>query len=1097
MNSRANCIIALTSVVLACSACGGSATPVAAPLADELAAPYSSSGNEAGLPLLAELPAPARGASLQGPGWLELHPKSTVARVGGQPSLPDEIVLEADGQTAYAIYGVRNFDGNCFPTSIRLELANVTGEYYIGFSDYVAGNWRFTHQWTGSATIELPDIDDYASPLAYTSQQGWHYFAIVIPAGGGMTITGVEVGIHGGNLGPARPVSFFCDGGENGLTVGWRHSVDYLRPDFAGYLLERAPWLEGSFTRLTPQPIMATIFLDEAAEVGNSYRYRVAAIDTSGNLSAWHTEVFSPLAGDLASPIVVVDAPRGPLYAPAEVTFDLSGSFDPEGEGFAGFGLSIFGSPVNYIGPNPTIMVTLQPGCYFVDAMFSAGARTGHASFPLVVYPRWQDESVVVREPDLDNWLSRLNLMRGGRLQPDGRMVLLGYDNTISSAALWCERPAGDGFDLTVMPAYGNPAVASPPIEYIGEPVAEGGQLFFPVCASDIFMLLRFDGESAEWLIGWHRVNRPYVAAAGDGGNNVWLFFESEDAGVQQLAAITPNNTTEMYVVVPDLHDSLMSVDAVYNPDSGLIDIVYVCEDAGSDFVRWVSWDPVAHVSGTSVPITGGLSCVNADIELNPVTSRPAVVVARDNGADQNNVFSEQIDLAAWSVPEVIDGSGVNREFVDFVYSGAEPYVYFTLNPGTSQLYERDGGIWSSRNSPGLPDSGWDVVLLDDPGSDDLVAIDRDFDGNIFIDNLHADGTDTLRGWSFTGTEGQGFELHGVAGADGLHTIWRCPLNSMVRHYMSADGSEWTDAGNLPGLPRSLDLSVTADGEVYCSYSDNLTAIARLQWWDGAAFVTQATVDQSSPAYRSFLSHDLFQENLVWVVDQNLPPHTIHYYEGNADDGFIDFAVELEDYPIWTGSYLNSTIALDAQIVAVAGGATADDASVGTFELYGAELTPWIEQFMTYPLNFFVTREAWGRNIAGSQYIENSLGLVSQVQWLSHGTFHHPLRYETKYPLVGDPETTQLPLYSDYFAVDGRRTVSAATAWGPSAVGLIASLDGRESYIEWSNFGDWEELKLPDLEYMTMPELIVGRDGRWHIVYKNYLTDQMMCRSTR
>jgi len=36
-----------------------------------------------------------------------------------------------------------------------------------------------------------------------------------------------------------------------------------------------------------------------------------------------------------------------------------------------------------------------------------------------------------------------------------------------------------------------------------------------------------------------------------------------------------------------------------------------------------------------------------------------------------------------------------------------------------------------------------------------------------------------------------------------------------------------------------------------------------------------------------------------------------------------------------------------------------------------------------------------------------------------------------------------------------------------------------------------------ELEYMSMPELIVGRDGRWHIVYKNYLTDQIMCRSTR
>ena len=40
-------------------------------------------------------------------------------------------------------------------------------------------------------------------------------------------------------------------------------------------------------------------------------------------------------------------------------------------------------------------------------------------------------------------------------------------------------------------------------------------------------------------------------------------------------------------------------------------------------------------------------------------------------------------------------------------------------------------------------------------------------------------------------------------------------------------------------------------------------------------------------------------------------------------------------------------------------------------------------------------------------------------------------------------------------------------------------------------------MPLPDgIENMTMPELIVGMDGRWHIVYKDYITDQMMSIST-
>jgi len=31
---------------------------------------------------------------------------------------------------------------------------------------------------------------------------------------------------------------------------------------------------------------------------------------------------------------------------------------------------------------------------------------------------------------------------------------------------------------------------------------------------------------------------------------------------------------------------------------------------------------------------------------------------------------------------------------------------------------------------------------------------------------------------------------------------------------------------------------------------------------------------------------------------------------------------------------------------------------------------------------------------------------------------------------------------------------------------------------------------------MNVPELTVGLDGRWHLLYHNYRTDQLMCIST-
>ena len=80
---------------------------------------------------------------------------------------------------------------------------------------------------------------------------------------------------------------------------------------------------------------------------------------------------------------------------------------------------------------------------------------------------------------------------------------------------------------------------------------------------------------------------------------------------------------------------------------------------------------------------------------------------------------------------------------------------------------------------------------------------------------------------------------------------------------------------------------------------------------------------------------------------------------------------------------------------------------------------------------------------------------------------------------------------------ENRRSVSAGYAWGGSAVGLIASYDGEDVWFEWDNFGDWEDLPVPTgLEHASQPELIVGRDGRWHIVYRHLFTGQIHCLSS-
>ena len=52
-------------------------------------------------------------------------------------------------------------------------------------------------------------------------------------------------------------------------------------------------------------------------------------------------------------------------------------------------------------------------------------------------------------------------------------------------------------------------------------------------------------------------------------------------------------------------------------------------------------------------------------------------------------------------------------------------------------------------------------------------------------------------------------------------------------------------------------------------------------------------------------------------------------------------------------------------------------------------------------------------------------------------------------------------------------------------------------FFEWSNFGDWEQLPLPQgMHDDSLHELVIGPDGRWHIIYRDYVNDDLRIIST-
>jgi hypothetical protein len=143
----------------------------------------------------------------------------------------------------------------------------------------------------------------------------------------------------------------------------------------------------------------------------------------------------------------------------------------------------------------------------------------------------------------------------------------------------------------------------------------------------------------------------------------------------------------------------------------------------------------------------------------------------------------------------------------------------------------------------------------------------------------------------------------------------------------------------------------------------------------------------------------------------------------------------------------------------------------------------------------------YGRTMAGSRYADAPaiFGIpINQVFYSTTGDTLLPQRYVHP-DQDGQQVSTiaSLPAArSETFTRELRRTVSAYPAWGRTALAVISGYDGVEQYMEWSNFGDFEELQMPEIGRANYTCVVVGQDGRWHLIYHDVVTDAIMSRST-
>ena len=1049
--------------------CGGSSAtpPVNAP---------GSPGLQA-LPGLSALPAAPRTADICGPGWTPIDPldKSHKILTNGCTSTPaGELVISGAGSTGFSIFAIQGFDGDAFPTSLQVELsAPASGQYFAVFGDYIAGCWRPVGPFTDSAEIEIPLLNQYTAPTAYTSPAGVFWLALLVEDGSAITVAGISIGVDGGNQGPRVPTSFTAIGSATRVLLSWNHSLDYMQPDFAGYVLERAPLFSGSFVVLTPAPVRAAYFIDSDATAGESYRYRIAARDACANQSAWNEiQVTADPSGELP-PVPVVALPDGPLYAPATVTFDLSDSFDPMGEALTGFEIFVSPAMPALSGPGPSFTTTLQPGCYLISFTANTATRTGSTSRMLKVYPRWRNSSVLVCEPDHAGY-RRLIQLSGIKDPASGTVSLLGQDGTYPGFARWTVPDAGS--NPTQLPCF------ETILEYNGEPLQVGETTLVPTSFGGYHQIALYGPGVVKWADIESRTGNSPIAMAASPAGQVWKIW-----------SVHPGATTDLYIsefmpggsgttVVANI-GMLRALNAVYNPAKSAIEIIYA--DAG--MMHWLRWDPVADAV-TASAVLSPVACIWADIEISPATGLP---LAAYLDGPAHRYRTRQLDaLDVWGPELTVDDSANNEIPGDLAFApdGASAEIFFALDTGQARLYELAGAAWSVRNIVTYSaDSGIGVALMPGDSGRQMLVADALADERCLLAQLNDDGTDTVL-WEALGGQGQGLELSGAASTDGVHVGWRDFVTSVGRHFSSADGNIWVDQGSSVGPVAELELASTISGELYLSHHDGVNA--QLMWWDGADWQPRVSV-VGLAVHRPFFGYTLSQ-HINWFAYEH-GTTTLHHYEGNEADGIADTPTVLTDVPVWDG--LANLLGLSPFVMAQAGGATLENSPVGLFDVDAADYDALYDNMLSGVMNFFDADVASGRKMATISYYRGFADLPAQAFWLTYGPLIYPARYTVGLP--DSPQLTDLPFDFDINSIDQRRTVSAAQAGGLCAVGLVASIDGQQRYMEWSNFGDWEELELPAIERMSAPELLIGMDGRWHLIYKDYGNDNMYCRSSQ
>ncbi|MCB1219544.1 MAG: hypothetical protein H7A35_02135 [Planctomycetales bacterium] len=1048
--------------VLVFAACGGSSS------LNDLEPQPAGSGNMPipaadGLPSLDELEQldSSRSLSIAGPGWytLDLFNRSWPGMEDGASQDGASLDLEGSGQAAYCVWGVHGFDGDAFATSLRTDVSGVNGEYYLAHTNYIDGRWQVAGPFSESTTYEYPEVSELTGADILNSKYHNHFVAMIVPDGSSLQLDMLQVGVHGGSNGPKPLNDFRNKSNEDRITISWDHSESYLDPDFAGYTVERTTFPISDYVLLTPEHIFDNFYNDEDAPLNTTWVYRVTVWDTAGNTAPSFSYPAQRIAGGTSEPVCVVDMPNGPLTGPAKVTIDLSRSFDNDGDAFTeyfvDFGLGL--GEVSQLVPEFT--ETLQPGCYSLRCRVTAGGQSDTKHMMLKVYPAWEDSSQLVDEGTV---LVYRNFAPRAFYDPvSEKSVFLMSDAAVPSVVSLTVDADGnvDRNDWVHIFEDGQLLCS--------EPKMVGDKWIFMLANADQVISCTWQDNQVTPYIGFGAsTDTAFTAVVTDGGNGRWGIYQQINVGYD--IKIVDFNTLQSIVLVPGLLNGNF-LDAAWNPDAEAIDLIY----SGSGSTEWLRWSPVIGPMGNFSINASDSNFV--DIEVDPATGRPALLLS-----DGVSILYSELndDDATWTAPEKVDPLDPDWIQAKLVYRNGTAYCFFGDNPGGSSLYRRNGANWDVINDADYADGGFFCALSYIPDVPGFQVLDIGLDFGTRITQMQEDGTETELAY-IDGYSGVGREMSATSSPAGLHLLHK-PLSNYL-HLTSPDGVAWTETTDA-GLGTGGHIVTDQNGEVYASLINGGNVYLR-HWVDPAWIdVEDNPISNNSQPLIYGQGNALVFGNF----DGDAVPDEFHFKRDL--DPVIIFNPDTTD--IWEGAMAGENTNAARMLVRY-DGFNFNSGNVGILDLSGN-----LQYLFEPSFEFFDDPWTLGRHYEGAFY-RNQYHSSREVFYTTYGP---------DAGLVRVYRNDQEEWTYDSFAVvspeidptNHRRTVSATTAWGDSAVGIGSSLEGHVFFFEWDNFGDFEALPLPaGLEgHSSRHELVVGPDGRWHIIYYDYWNDDIRIIST-